>query len=906
MKRSNISRQGRLGRRTVSPFEERSRLCERLRHDRNDEGVSLIEVVVAFLILIITLVPLTYVLNSALSGSVNARQREAALQLADSWIEILSNSSPPTGADGNVLTNTPQTPTAPAGAIAPKSTYAGTPFTVTANYSFQSVNQTGQSDLCTDEEPPSPSHPGVIQLQVVVTWDNQEQSLTDTTNINYPKPGLQTQGFLAVQVSNSAAADVHGNSSGTRVAAIPITVSGGGLASPLTLKPDANGCAFAQVPQGTYTVQVNQPNSGVLAGYIGTPPFVDATGNSSPSSFSEQVNVTSETTASVTFDEGITSTVSYGGASAIDSGVLCPGSSTVTCLTLGTGSSGAEVAWGGNGGTWSSTNLGAATNLVQSACTTGSSPTCVGVGYRRNAGVNTGVILTTASGFGSSTADPVPAGVTDVTAIDCPSANGCYALGATASGPVLLAGAVGQTSPNQDTWVVITPPATTFSALSSVECLPSTTTCVVGESASINGGATMPGILRLDGDPSAVATNSAWTPTFNLEGPPPNLSSVGAITCPSSTECLAIASGDSTSPTDPTILDASIASSGPDNWSNEPNFPTGTIAVTGLSCTSTNCVAIGTGVNGAPAVWTGDLTANPDDWAQVASGYPGIPTSVVALTSVSCGIPSNGDTADCVVTATTNTPSTPSELLEGSLNGSWAWNPTGAAVGSPVLYYTSVSCVAPGGSTSTCAAAGATATGPIIATTSGPNSSSWNLQTPASLPGRTVSGIPLETSPASLASWTTQVTQAQAKPTNATSLSAVFYPLATGYSIVAGDCAVEANNYSTASLSAAPGGSASPIVPLGLLPLQVVNPLNGAPVGGATVTLTSTECSPDTYNMPGTDASGTSRNSVPYGNYSVAVNGTNVATISMGSNFVTVTVGTTTTTTYLPGPVVIP
>ncbi len=148
-------------------------------------------------------------------------------------------------------------------------------------------------------------------------------------------------------------------------------------------------------------------------------------------------------------------------------------------------------------------------------------------------------------------------------------------------------------------------------------------------------------------------------------------------------------------------------------------------------------------------------------------------------------------------------------------------------------------------------------------TTSAPSSSSWNLQTPSSLPGRTVNGIPLETSPASLASWTTQVTQAQAMPTNATSLSSVFYPLATGYSIVAGDCTTEANNYSAASLSASPGGTASPTVPLGLLPLEVVNPLNGTPVGGATITLTSTQCSPDSYTMPTTDAQGMSRNSTP-------------------------------------------
>ena len=259
----------------------------------------------AFVVLMITVVPLTYVLNSALAGATSARQREAALQLADSWIEILSNSTPPTRADGSVITNTPQTPTAPAGAIAPNSTLAGTNYTVEANYSFQTVNQTGQSDLCTDGAPPSPSHPGVIQLQVTVYWDGRKQSLTDTTNINYPKPGLQTEGFLAVQVNNQGETDVFGNAAALRLTAVSISVSGGSLGSPLTLNPDANGCAFAQVPVGTYTVQINQPSSLALAGYSGTPPFVDTNGNTSDSFPNQSVTVTGETTVSVTFDEGI-------------------------------------------------------------------------------------------------------------------------------------------------------------------------------------------------------------------------------------------------------------------------------------------------------------------------------------------------------------------------------------------------------------------------------------------------------------------------------------------------------------------------------------------------------------------------------------------------------------------------
>jgi Tfp pilus assembly protein PilV len=881
----------------------------RLREDRGDEGISLVEVLVAFSILIITLVPLTYILTSTVSAAANSRQREAALQLADSWVEILSNSTPPTDANGAVHTSTAQTPVAPAGAITPNNHLAGTIYTVSAKYSLQSTNQSGQSDLCTDEEPPSPSHPGVIQLQVTVSWDHLEQSLTDTTNINYPKPGLQTEGFLAIQVTSSAADDALGNDTAARLVTIPITVSGGALPSPLTLEPDSNGCVFAQLMPGTYSVKLGQPaTSGPLglANYTGTPPFVDPSGNSAPNPLSETVQVTNETTASLTFDEGVGTSISYGGAASITGGVSCPGTSALTCVSLGNGRTKAVTAWGADGSTWSSKGVNGASTLSQVGCTTGSTPTCVAVGETASGGATTGSILTTSSDFSSVQTDTVPAGVTDVTAVNCPSANGCYALGTSAAGPVLLAGAVGQTSPLVDTWVAIAPPSAAFASLSSLECLPSTTTCMVGESSSVGGGAVTPGILRLDGDPSAVASNSTWTPTFNLETSPPGLVAIENLACPTSTLCIADAVGDTTSPSDPTILTASIASSGPDNWDNESTFPTGTKAVTGLSCTSNDCVAIGVSAAGGPAVWTGDLTASPHDWAQAATGYPGIPTSVTGVTGVACGVPSGSDSADCVVTAATNSPSNPSMLLEGTLNGSWAWNPITPPTSSPVLYYTGVACVAPAGTNSNCAAAGNTAQGPVIVTASTPNAGSWDLETPSSMPSARVAGIPLETSPASLSSWATQVTQAQATPNNATTLPTVLYPLSTGYSIVAGDCAAEVNPLSTASLTAPPGGTASVTIPLGLLPIKLVNPSTGAPVSGATVVVTSTQCSPDKYTVPITDPLGLSATSLPYGSYSYSVNGTAVGSITVGANSVSVTAGAYSATTVLPGPVAVP
>ncbi|HXW38788.1 MAG TPA: hypothetical protein VEJ44_03755, partial [Acidimicrobiales bacterium] len=697
---------------------------------------------------------------------------------------------------------------------------------MTANYSEVSVNQAGhgQSDLCTDAQPPSPTHPGVIQLQVTVTWNHGQQSLTDTTNITYPRPGLQTEGFLGIQVENNGGVDASGNSAATRLEAVPIAVTG---PVSLTLYPDQNGCAFAQVPTGAYTVSVSQPSRGTpsdFTGWNGSPPFVLA----SPINQPPAVTVTSEADTNVTFDEGINAVVSYGGASAVAGGVVCPSGANLTCLALGSGTSQASVAWGASGSTWSATTLSGTTTISQVACTSAASATCVGVGY----GSGGGVILTTSSDLGSSHihADTVPSGVTDITQVTCPSSNGCYALGTKTTGPVLLAGAVGQTAPAQDTWAVVAPAATTFASLSSIAC-PTTTTCELGEVGAAS--ATAPGILRLDGDPATLATNSAWTPTFTLENTPATLTSVGKIVCPSSTECEATATqNDSSGIFDPAILTSSIASTPPSDWLFESTFPQGSKAISGLSCTSSACVAVGSSPSTSPlpAVWTGNLASAPHDWT-TASGVPGLASTIATVSAVSCGVPQGTATANCVLSATTS--SATGELVVGTLtSGSWAWSVPTLTTSSSVLYFTGLACQAPGTSGSVCAAAAATSTGPAIFTAPTPTGT-WSLSTPSSLPGATVLGIPLETTPAGVSSWTTQVAAATGAA-NATSLPNVMYPYPGGYSIVAGDCAAEATSTDSSPFSAPPGGTATATVQLGLLSLQVLTPL-GATVSGATV-----------------------------------------------------------------------
>ncbi len=146
------------------------------------------------------------------------------------------------------------------------------------------------------------------------------------------------------------------------------------------------------------------------------------------------VTVTAESTVQLdAFDEGITSSVAYGAASAVDNGVTCPGTSSSLCAAIGNGTSGASASWGGTGSNWSSTsfsgNLKASTrSLAQRAA-------------RRPAWGwdNTGV-----GAPGSSAPPPRTSGRPQRHGPPprrgdrhhpgrLPSANGCYALGTTSA-----------------------------------------------------------------------------------------------------------------------------------------------------------------------------------------------------------------------------------------------------------------------------------------------------------------------------------------------------------------------------------------------------------------------------------------------------------------------------------------
>jgi hypothetical protein len=110
-----------------------------------------------------------------------------------------------------------------------------------------------------------------------------------------------------------------------------------------------------------------------------------------------------------------------------------------------------------------------------------------------------------------------------------------------------------------------------------------------------------------------------------------------------------------------------------------------------------------------------------------------------------------------------------------------------------------------------------------------------------------------------------------------------------------------------ASPATQPGGTTNVTVPLGLLSVQVKHIFSGLPYAGATLTIKSATAGCTTgeqYTLQAAGADGMSRTEVPYGSYTLYINGsaTSYGTLSVGGNSVTLTAGSAVTAT-LPTPV---
>ena len=85
------------------------------RVDAGDDGVTLIEVMVAFVVLMVALIPLSYLFTTSLIQAGQSKNQQTALSIAERWTETLSNTSPPVNPNsGAVIVDTTEPPSGPA------------------------------------------------------------------------------------------------------------------------------------------------------------------------------------------------------------------------------------------------------------------------------------------------------------------------------------------------------------------------------------------------------------------------------------------------------------------------------------------------------------------------------------------------------------------------------------------------------------------------------------------------------------------------------------------------------------------------------------------------------------------------------------------------------------------------
>lgn len=873
-----------------------------------EEGITLIELVVAFAVLLIVVVPTALLLQNTMGEAATARERLTALSIAEQCIEKLGNTGPPI-AHGLPETNTAFTENAGCAGSTPlvESTVV---YDVQGQFTWTSA-QGSQPDLCTAATVPS-----VLALHVWVTW-GRGQKVTDATVIDYPPPGLPTGGFLAVQVEGDPAGapppSAGGTAWATRVQGVPVTMTSSSFST--TLVPNSYGCVFQQVPPGTYTVSLADPSAGAAPA---TPSWTaNADETTTPSRSSLVVNVGLVTLATFQYDQGAFVTLDYPTSTATDGGATCPSVGAIRCLVFGQAPAlavdpgatpVAELSVRTSSG-WKLTVLRAsgAVRIVAAACA--GTRRCVAVGDARTAGGYVGASVSSPTTSVAFTADGIPSGVGALDAIACPASTACYAAGSGPSGAVLLSGTV---TTSGVSWALDTVPANA-GAITDLTC-PAPSTCYATTSSG--------DILSLT---SATTWAADTVPTTTTSAP----GVLRAVACASPTTCYAVG----TRASSPAASELSLTSATPTKWVKDSG-PSTAGSLTSVECatsgSTTSCHALGRRTVGgasygailslsAPTTWTLDTPASEGSitsitcpsatvctavgttsagtplvlWQTGATSFTAepVPAGTASLSSVACG-----NSGHCFVEGTSTTSGTSGTSGAVILSGGGATWTLDSLPSDPVAL-SGIACGA-----TLCEAPGSSETGALYleGTTTG---SGWVAAGPAAAAGLDAAGVPVAVTSSGLQT-VSPLEVAVPAATAVVSRAGPLFPFQSGYTVAATECAPLESGALARTI---PGGTATVSLPMGLLSLRVVTQ-SGAANGGATVSA-APRCSvplsppagmtnPSTLALPATDAFGLSEIAVPYGTYSV--------TVSAGGHAVTVPVSVTPTTISLTGQVHLP
>jgi Tfp pilus assembly protein PilV len=322
--------------------------------NRDEDGFGLVEVMLSLSVLLTVLVATAYLVDNVVRQAAMSREKVAATELSEQWLEQLSNS--PISSLQTYIAKDVQLTAQP-------TVVGGVGYTVWGHLEWADVG--APKSLCSSGNPPQ-----VIRATITVKW-NYGQSLGETTIINPPYgtvvPGdgflsIQLQGFNtpnppadtanltnvvvnvlpsttltlaassgatslkvaaltsavaindAIVVGTGASAQTVTASAAAAVGATTIPVSALTSAAPLgssvhdnawgqtAYNPDQYGCVYLLEPIGTYTVTLASPGGG--------PTFIDWLENQTPGQAGQTVTVAGLPTF-VTFHYDEAGTVSF-------------------------------------------------------------------------------------------------------------------------------------------------------------------------------------------------------------------------------------------------------------------------------------------------------------------------------------------------------------------------------------------------------------------------------------------------------------------------------------------------------------------------------------------------------------------------------------------------------------------
>ena len=454
------------------------------------------------------------------------------------------------------------------------------------------------------------------------------------------------------------------------------------------------------------------------------------------------------------------------------SSIACPGSGTaVTCIAVGNTGTGFQASTGAAllvSGDLSSVQAIAVPSGV--AALTGlacqGSSDCVATGLRsqnQNTGVYSGTLIKTTNGGQSWATTKIPADVSGLAGVTCPSSGNCAAVGYTApSGgapqAIVTSGAVTASSWTAETHI------SGVDYLDGIAC-PAAGTCLATGYSGLGAAATAQ--LAWTANGTSWSTQSAGPGYLN------------GVACPATGTCWA-AGYQALGGTGSGDIDA-LTMSGGSSWTIGSQIALGPrVGLTGVSCANkTNCVAVGNSASG-PAIlastdgvtWSSetppassgvlyhlDAVACPGKLDCVAVGYElvkvgGSLTKMAISTSTTDGTtwspvtvlsgvshfdgvtcPSTGRCLAAGTDITNLATSGLTGVIDTTTNLGGSWSPT--SVPATAGYLSGVSC-AP--ASSTCAAVGGTPSGAptVLTTTTG---TSWTAQALPSLPNGTYSDL---------------------------------------------------------------------------------------------------------------------------------------------------------------------